>query len=49
MRLIAGRQQVGGNITFRRNVGNDLDLFINIGKTGEKLSLGIAFQSRKID
>ena len=45
MRLIAGRQQVGGDITLSRNIGDDLDLFINIGKTGEKFSVGIAFQN----
>ena len=45
MRLIAGRQQVGGNIAFSRYVGNDLDGFFRLGQFGEELGLDVAFQN----
>ncbi|CDI09848.1 protein of unknown function [Agrobacterium pusense] len=44
MRLIAGRQEVGRNIAFGGDEGDDLDLVLDIGKLGEELGLGIAFK-----
>ena len=44
MRLIAGRQEVGGNIAFGGNEGDDLDLVFDIRKLGEEFGLGVAFQ-----
>ena len=44
MRLVARRQQVGGDITLGGDIGDDLDLLVDLGKTGEELGIGIAFQ-----
>ena len=44
MGLVAGRQEVGGNIAFGGDIGNDLDLVLDVRKLGEELGLGIAFQ-----
>jgi hypothetical protein len=44
MGLVARRQQVGGDIAFGGDIGDDLDLLVDVGKLGEELGLGIAFQ-----
>ena len=45
MRLIARRQQVGGNISFSGDIGNDLDFFIDARKAGEEFRIRIAFKN----
>ena len=44
MRLVARRQQVGGDIALGGDIGDHLDLFINLRKAGEELGIRIAFQ-----
>ncbi len=44
VRLVARRQQVGGDIAFTRDIGHDFDFFFNFRQFGEEFRLGIAFQ-----
>ena len=45
MRLIAGRQKVGGDIPFGGDVSDDFDLVFDLGQLGEKLRLRVAVQN----
>ena len=44
MRLVAGRQKVGGNIALGGDIGDNLDFLIGLGEPGEKFGIGIAFK-----
>ena len=45
MRLVSRREQIGGNITFGSNIGDDLNFLVNVGQVGEKFSLRKAFDN----
>ena len=45
MCLIAGRKQIGGNIPFCGDVGNNLDFFVYVREFCEKLGVRIAFEN----
>src|SRR5690606_14599217 len=45
VRLVARRQQVGRDITFSRNVGDNFNFFWDVGQLGEELCFGVAFQN----
>ena len=44
VRLVARRQEVGGNVALGGNEGDNLDLFLDLGEGGEELRLGIALK-----
>ena len=41
----AGGEQVGGDVADSGNVGDDLDLFVDVGKLGKELGLRVALQN----
>ena len=45
VRLVARRQQVGRDITFSSDVGDNFNFFRNVGQLGEEFGFGVAFQN----
>ena len=45
MRLISRREQIGGNITLGRDIGDDFYFLVNIRQVGEKLGPGITLEN----
>ena len=42
--LITGRKEVGGDISFSGDVGDDFDFFWGLGECGEEFGFGVAFE-----
>ena len=45
MSLVTGGEKVSGDVAFSRDVGDDLDFFVNFRKLREELGFGVAFEN----
>ena len=42
--LVTGREEVGGDVAFAGDVGDNLDFLLNFGKLGEEFGICVAFE-----